>query len=85
MNIKKNKINYIECPDKNCKVWLENGNIEKLCKDKCKKTPKLYIICPSCGKKIYCELNKNRYLRIDCECGACIFTRMSEKYERIIK
>ena len=77
--------NYIECPDSNCPIWHQQGSIERLCKENCKGTPKLYVLCHSCGKKIYCELDKGRWQRIDCECGACIFTRMSGKYERIIK
>jgi len=79
------EINYIECPDEHCEVWFEQGqNIEKLCAEKCKGSPKLYIICShGCGKKIYRELDKGKYLRVDCDCGACHFSRMSGIYERV--
>jgi hypothetical protein len=81
------KYNYIECPDVNCSVWMEDGNIEKLCKEKCKGVPKLYLLCHSvagCGKKIYVELCSSIWRRVECDCGCCYFTRMSGKYQRII-
>ena len=76
-------INYIVCPDFDCKVWEQKGIITKLCSENCKGEPDLYIICHSCGKKILVGIKHCSWLRVDCECGACNFQRMSGKYHRV--
>lgn len=83
MNNNEKDYNYIECPDLNCQVWFEEDSIEKLCSEKCPGQPKLYIKCFSCGAQIYVELLSCRWARIDCDCGACNFQRMSGQYLRV--
>ena len=81
----KHKYIHIECPDKDCQVWFQEGSIERLCKEQCKGGVKSYIECFNCGNKIYFELYTMFGLRFDCVCGACNFQRMSSKYKRIFK
>jgi len=74
----KEKTTYFFCPDKECQGFYDK---EFKCEFYCPKEEKLIkaIKCWNCKKLIKLPGNHNSFCRVDCDCGASVFDRMSGK------
>ena len=67
---------YYLCPDSACDLFYDPGRFP--CEHACPKKAKKMIICFHCKAEIVLPNDHFSFCRVECECGACNFHRMSE-------
>lgn len=72
---------YYLCPDSKCNKFTEKIKMFE-CEYGCKKVDKV-IVCWNCKEPIILSKHNSMFQRVDCECGASNFQRMSGRYRRI--
>ena len=79
------EINYFLCPNPDCELYFSPTSIP--CDRDCpwESSQKIIIKCWSCGKLITLDGDHCSWCRVDCECGASNFQRMSGKYRLIFE
>ena len=80
----KPEITYILCPDPSCKLFFK-PNCHIPCEYECPKQleMKKLVFCPICKTAIELDGNHSSMMRVDCNCGASLFYRMTGKYHLI--
>ena len=80
------KVNYYHCPDNDC-VLFWNPTSRCHCDGHCPHGDKMkiVIICHHCKAEIDLGHQHCKLQRVDCECGACNFHRMSGKSQLVRK
>lgn len=74
-------VNYIICPDASCTGFTDK--ILRCGKDCPNEKMQWMIYCPHCKREIYLPKDHCSACRVDCKCGAALFTRMQPTYVRI--
>ena len=79
------KTTYYLCPSPDCELFFTPGNIP--CEHDCPWESKMkkIIKCFSCGKLIILGGDHISWCRVDCDCGASNFQRMSGRYRLIFE
>ena len=79
LRLKDDSCTYFLCPSRKCKLfWKPDCRVP--CENKCPRKAKKAIVCGICWKTIVLPYEHGSFLRVDCECGAALFCRMSGKY-----
>ncbi len=73
---------YFLCPDRKCRLFAK-PNCHVPCDHDCPRHAQKAIVCWSCKKTIVLSYGHSSFYRVDCDCGASLFTRMSGIYRRI--
>ena len=79
----KEDITYILCPDPSCQLFFKPDCMVP-CENNCPKQDEMkkLILC-KCGEIVELPGEHGWMFRVDCECGASLFDRMSGKYQLI--
>jgi hypothetical protein len=72
---------YFLCPDRKCQLF-DKPDCHVPCDRECPRQAEKAIVCWQCKKVVVLPFNHNSFCRVDCACGASLFTRMSSRYRR---
>jgi len=81
LRLKDTGCTYFLCPDKSCSLFTKPGGMAP-CESECPHEAKKAVVCFNCRRTIVLPYGHCLFLRVDCECGASGFQRMSGKYRR---
>lgn len=72
------------CPDASCRLF-EDTSRRMACESDCPRAAKMRkaIVCWQCKAVIKLPADHHIFCRVDCKCGAALFTRMSSRYRRM--
>lgn len=72
---------YFLCPDADCTLFTK-PNCPVPCDRVCPKQAEKVIVCFSCKRPIILSTKHFSFCRVECGCGAQLFSRMSGRYRR---
>lgn len=77
-------LTYIICPEKSCRLFWDTSRFCP-CERDCPKIGEMKkaVICFRCLQVIILDGNDSWAKRIDCQCGASTFCRMSGRYQLV--
>jgi hypothetical protein len=70
---------YYLCPDRKCTGFTDE---QFRCRYGCPHKARRAVVCFQCKKVITVDPDCSSFLRLECSCGACLFTLMSDTSQR---